>query len=515
MCNRGQLDEAVGINSVERFLGDEALRRGWALRRPAAVHRQARAGRRRRALGAVGGLPPAPPRPRASTVAEAGRVAGGMMRFGIPKYRLPRDVLDAESRSASSTLGVELRLNTKRRPTSRERMQAGGFDAAFLAVGAHIAKRSLHPGRRLGADSRRRRGAALDGGRRTSRCSAAASSSTAAATPRSTSRAPPSAWAPPRPIIVYRRTRERMPAHDFEVEEALEEGVHGQVAVDDQAGRRPASLTIEKMRLDAKRQAAADRRVRDAGGRLAGAGAGPGRRPVAARRRAGAGGHATAWSRSTRATMMTGHPGLFAGGDMVPGRAQRHGGDRPRQEGRAPHRRLAARRRRWRNRPSTRPASFERLNPWYYADAPKTVRPQLELARRTDGFDEVQHGLTEDNALFEARRCLSCGNCFECDNCYGVCPDNAVIKLGAGQRYADQLRLLQGLRPLRCRVPLRGDRHGRRGETDRPDLSRPSSPGRPPRGAASVFADAESSPALAGEPGQRTAGSVRNGRRGP
>ena len=56
-------------------------------------------------------------------------------------------------------------------------------------------------------------------------------------------------------------------------------------------------------------------------------------------------------------------------------------------------------------------------------------------ARRTGSFDEVQGGLTEGNALFEARRCLSCGNCFECDNCYGVCPDNAVIKLGPGQRF--------------------------------------------------------------------------------
>ena len=70
------------------------------------------------------------------------------------------------------------------------------------------------------------------------------------------------------------------------------------------------------------------------------------------------------------------------------------------------------------------------MNPWYYSDAPKTVRPMLEIARRTSTFDEVVSGLDETNALFEARRCLSCGNCFECDNCYGVCPDNAVIKLG-------------------------------------------------------------------------------------
>ena len=60
----------------------------------------------------------------------------------------------------------------------------------------------------------------------------------------------------------------------------------------------------------------------------------------------------------------------------------------------------------------------------------------LEAARRIDSFTEVQGGLDETNALYEARRCLSCGNCFECDNCYGVCPDNAVIKLGPGKRFS-------------------------------------------------------------------------------
>ena len=65
----------------------------------------------------------------------------------------------------------------------------------------------------------------------------------------------------------------------------------------------------------------------------------------------------------------------------------------------------------------------------------QTEQPQLGLVRRQSGFEEVLQGLTEDNALYEARRCLSCGNCFECDNCYGICPDNAVIKLGPGKRF--------------------------------------------------------------------------------
>jgi 2-oxoacid:acceptor oxidoreductase delta subunit (pyruvate/2-ketoisovalerate family) len=81
------------------------------------------------------------------------------------------------------------------------------------------------------------------------------------------------------------------------------------------------------------------------------------------------------------------------------------------------------------------PAGFDQLNPWYYSDAPKTVRPMLDIIRRQSTFEEVQGGLDESTALFEARRCLSCGNCFECDNCYGVCPDNAVVKLGPGKGF--------------------------------------------------------------------------------
>ncbi len=132
--------------------------------------------------------------------------------------------------------------------------------------------------------------------------------------------------------------------------------------------------------------------------------------------------------------MMTGRKGVFAGGDMAPSErtvtvAVGHGKKAARcvdaylrGEAFAPA-------------PKHGDASSERLNPWYYEDAPATVRPMLEAVRRVQSFDEVVHGLDETNALYEARRCLSCGNCFECDNCYGVCPDNAVIKLGPGKRF--------------------------------------------------------------------------------
>jgi Pyruvate/2-oxoacid:ferredoxin oxidoreductase delta subunit len=84
-------------------------------------------------------------------------------------------------------------------------------------------------------------------------------------------------------------------------------------------------------------------------------------------------------------------------------------------------------------KPKRAVAEFELLNTWYYTDADKSIHPQLEQLRRTASFDETVGGLDESTALYEARRCLSCGNCFGCDNCYGLCPDNAIIKNGTGK----------------------------------------------------------------------------------
>jgi 2-oxoacid:acceptor oxidoreductase delta subunit (pyruvate/2-ketoisovalerate family) len=133
--------------------------------------------------------------------------------------------------------------------------------------------------------------------------------------------------------------------------------------------------------------------------------------------------------------LLTGHDGVFAGGDIVPaertvtmaighGKAAAAGIDAwLRGERHSPP-------------PDEPPVAFDSLNPWYFSDAPRSVRPQLELARRQSTFEEVTGGLDASTALFEARRCMSCGSCFACDNCFGVCPDNAVIKLDPAGAYA-------------------------------------------------------------------------------
>ncbi|HSB99746.1 MAG TPA: NAD(P)-binding protein, partial [Burkholderiaceae bacterium] len=429
-CNRGRLDEPVGINSVERFLGDEALKRGWRFEVSPIE-----SGKHVLVVGAgPSGMSAAYHLRRLGhrvTVFEAGPRMGGMMRFGIPQYRLPRDVLDAEmQRIVEMGIRVELGRKVERIDEAME-----GFDAAFLAVGAHIAKRAFIPAkdssRILDAVSVLRSMEAADQPMLGRRVVVYGGGNTALDVARTAKR-----LGATEAVIVYRRTRERMPAHDFEVEEALEEGVMvkwlstiKQAGLDGSGGE----LTIEKMVLDAKgnpqptgefETLAADSLVLALG------------QDVDLSLLHGVPGLEVddGVVQVDPATMMTGRAGLFAGGDMVPAErnvtvAVGHGKKAAR------HIDAWLRDTTIERRPKHAPATFERLNTWYYSDAPKTLRPQLDLARRRSTFEEVQGGLDEGTALYEARRCLSCGNCFECDNCYGVCPDNAVIKLGPGRRF--------------------------------------------------------------------------------
>jgi NADPH-dependent glutamate synthase beta subunit-like oxidoreductase len=233
-------------------------------------------------------------------------------------------------------------------------------------------------------------------------------------------------------LVVYRRTRDRMPAHPVDLEQAEAEGITVRwlstiSAVD--AGR----VVVERMRLDGSgfpqptgeyEELAADAVLLAVGQRadlslLSGV---PGVRVEDGTVR-------------VDANRMTGYPGIFAGGDAVPGErtvttaighgARVAGAIDAYLAGSTPV-----------GPPVRPPATAARLNTWYYADAPAAVQPRLAAARRVSTFDEVVGGLSESTALFEARRCLSCGNCFECDNCYGTCPDNAIVKLGPGRGFA-------------------------------------------------------------------------------
>ena len=161
-CNRAKIDQTVGIHAVERFLGDQALKLGWAFAKPTQE-----SGKRVLVVGAgPSGLTAAYHlRRHGHTVAihEAGPMAGGMMRFGIPKYRLPRDILDGEVKRIFE-LGVTLELNAKV-DDIRKTMLEGRFRCSLLGRRRPHRQACLYPGGRGGEDSRCRLGAARDGKR--------------------------------------------------------------------------------------------------------------------------------------------------------------------------------------------------------------------------------------------------------------------------------------------------------------------------------------------------------------
>ncbi len=435
VCSRAQLDEAVGINSVERFLGDLAIEKGWSIpvTAPSTGFKVLIIGAGPTGLSAAYHLRRMG---HAVTIRDAADLAGGMMRFGIPKYRLPRNILNAEI-ARIEDMGVRFQMN--HRVDNVQDAIDDGFDAVFLAVGAQIGKRAYIPAGEAArildavnvlhdvADGEApllgRRVVVYGGG------------NTAIDVARTAKR-----LGADEAMIVYRRTREKAPANDTEIQEAIEEGVlmkwlstvkHADAGV----------LKIERMELDDKgfpqptgefEELEADSLVLALGqevdlsliNNLSDVEVREGTVHV-------------------DSNMMTGRAGIFAGGDMVPAERTVTTGV---GHGKKAARNIDAwlRKEKFEKEPIPKVVEYSDLNPWYYSDAPHAVRPRLEGARRASNFDEVVQGLDESTALYEARRCMSCGNCFECDNCFGVCPDNAVIKLGPGKGFEFNLDYCKG-----------------------------------------------------------------------
>ena len=442
VCNRASLDSAVSIHAVERFLGDLARERGWAFDRPAAS-----SGRRVLVIGAgPSGLSAAYHLARLGhevEVRDAGERPGGMMRYGIPAYRLPRDVLDAEL-DRIAALGVTFTPGHRVADLAAERAE-GRFDAVFVAVGAHLSKRVDIPAADAGrivdalsflhhvAEGERpvigRRVAVYGGGNTAMDAARVARRLGADET-----------------LIVYRRTRAQMPAHEDEAADAEREGVRINWLRTITAFDGP-ELTVEAMELDSTGFPQPTGRFETLAADTVILALGQDTDTSFLRQVPGVefGRDGTV---GVSAAMMTGCPGVFAGGDMVPAertvtvgvghgkRAARHidawlrateradagpgsAGQEPRPADAAKH----------------DLASFGMLNLWYFGDAARRQQPESPPGQRVAGFGEVVGGLSEAEARYEAGRCLSCGNCCECDGCLGACPEDAVIKLGPGNRY--------------------------------------------------------------------------------
>lgn len=426
-CNRAQLDETVGIHAVERFLGDLANVQGWTVEVP-----REKSGKKILVVGSgPAGLACAYHLTllgHEAVIHEAASKSGGLMRYGMPRYRLPEKALDAEI-ARIEAMGVTIHLATPVKDLLQAK-EEGGFDAVFVGIGAQLPRLVEIPGDgsvdvvdAITMLRRREEGNDIELGKRTVVYGGGNVAMDAA---RSALRLGA------KPTVVYRRTEERMPAHRFEIKEAKEEGVvfnclrtikeikEGGVVLEtmvltDHGGLQPTGrlerIEAESVILALGQQVDMECCLTHLDGV-----------------------ELTKENVLVDQHMMTGLDGFFAGGDVAPSErtmtiAVGHGKKAARSidawfKGET-----------YASPPKNAPATYDALNTWYYRDAPKTVQPILEPIRRQTGFAEVLGNLEEDNALFEARRCLSCGNCFECDNCYGACPDNAITKLGPGKRF--------------------------------------------------------------------------------
>ncbi len=436
-CNRAELDGAVSIHAVERFLGDLALRESWRVPVTAKP-----SGKRVLIVGAgPSGLSAAYHLTRMGhqvEIYDAGPLPGGMLHFGIPAYRLPRADLMAEIKRIED-MGVKIVLDRKVEDELQEKA-AGNFDAVFIAIGAHLSKhvdipardavkvldavKLLHDVQTGDAPALGRRVVIYGGGN--TAMDAARTAKRLGAT---------------EALIVYRRDREHMPAHEFEADEALAEGVKIKWLTSIKA-IDGADLTVEVMALDEKgwpqptgkfETLQADAVVlalgQDADSRFLT------KIPEIAFQKDG--------TVIVAPNMMTGRDGIFAGGDMVPSQrtvtiAVGHGKKAARNIDtwlrgaayEAPHKHPTV--------------AFDQLNLPIFSDVLPAEQRELAASIRTTGFEEVVAGFNEQQALREAQRCLSCGNCFECDNCFAACPEDAIIKLGKDKGYDVDFKLCTG-----------------------------------------------------------------------
>lgn len=435
-CNRGQFDETVSINAVERVVGDHGL--NLADREPAVTAMGPR-------VAVVGsgpaGLSCAYHLARlgnGAAIYEATSSVGGMLALGIPEYRLPRDVLRAEIASIER-MGVK--IVTGVRVGSELPLRSlfeQGFRAVFLAIGAH---RAIAP-QLLGLDKAGvldaigflrqvnanqkvplgRRVAVIGGGNvaiDAARCARRLGSDQV--------------------TILYRRSRDEMPAHAAEIESAEVEGVRLQFLV------VPTEVLGEGrvMGLKCQRTTLGDP---DASGRrtprpvpdseftvevdtvIVATGQTPDVAPFVREELAL---NANGTIRVDESTLATSRPGVFAGGDATTGPARVVDAIAAgKRAAHSIHRYLVGQLAQAESdgRPTV---GFGDLNLDYFQPVPRVKGQELPPDDRLRGFSEVSLPLSADEAQRESERCFSCGLCNGCDNCWLYCPDLAVSRQGS------------------------------------------------------------------------------------
>ena len=459
-CNRGKYDEPIAIHALERFVADLASNLNEKMKRVTG------AGKGKIAIIGSGpaGLGCAYHLARLQydvTVFESSSSTGGMLRMGIPSYRLPRDVLDQEI-SRIVALGVEIRTGI----ALGENLSLDGlrdYQAVFIASGAHRS-RSLHIPGEKGKDVLSGLGLLkkinlVKKGKLGDRIAIIGGGNTAIDVARSVIRMGKKA------TILYRRSKEEMPAFEDEIVEAIEEGVKIRYLVNPMRIQQIDSLKrLECLRMELGEKDETGRRrpipvpnsnffiEADSVIIAAGEEIEVSFLPKGVERKEGI--------VLTRRDGSTGIKGIFAGGDLTSNqRTVAHAigsgkkaalaidcylrgkdSEEAIQQiliGEGPSLSIFRYLQPEERKMNPHVVAFEELNMDYFEPSKRQKQSKGLAKKRIRGFEEVTFTLTEDRAVKEAERCFSCGTCNECENCYVFCPDASVIK--TGEMFSHQL----------------------------------------------------------------------------
>ena len=434
-CLRSTIDSPVAIRTLKRFIADYELTQGDipTHHSPLTTHQK------KVAIigGGPGGLTTAYDLRQLGyqvTIFEKHNSLGGMMRLGIPAYRLPRDILQKEIDSIIDS-GIEVKLNTEvGKDLNIDDLQKNGFEAIFLATGAHSSRQLGMPGEDLngvihGVTFLRE----LNLGKKVTlgnRIAVIGGGNVAMDSARSALRLGCKDVS-----ILYRRSRLEMPADPWEIEEAEEEGIkiHYLVAPTKISGQNEKVQNLECIKMELGKPDSSGRRrpvpIEGSEFTIEVDTIIPaiGQSPELSFLPEGNGFNVTKWGtiEVDPITLQTSKPHIFAGGDLVTGPltvidaiAQGHEAaisidrylqNKDLKEGREKR-------------------EEEKVSEvWQEAEKEQREEPgQIPIKKRITNFDEIEECLTEEQAIKEANRCLSCSICSECMECVQACKAEAV-----------------------------------------------------------------------------------------